>query len=457
MASLFQLLSIARDGMQAQTAGLSVASQNIGGASTPDYVKRRVRLETPPVSGDGGGGVLVGGIDRNVDRFATARVVEQEGRLHSAQAREGVLANFEVLASPIGDNILDRMGALGSAFADVASSPADGGARDAALARADGVARRFNEISATLTDTRQELFLRSKSEVGEVNQKLDRLAEVNERVVESVGRGENAADLRDQRDRLVRELGQLVGVRATEDASGNMTLFGAGTTLLDRDQAAHLDVALDPNGALSFSVVRNGTSTDVTASIESGSLGGVRRARDEDLKKLGDDLDQFAYDFANQLNAVHTSGYGLDGATGRPLFTPLLGVGGAASAIKLDAAMVGHPERFAAAAAAGDVPGGNGVARQLADFGSLTLGAGGTARERASGFSERIGFLKSDASSEVQLREDTLTTAQSLREATSGVSTDEELVDMQQFQRAYQASLRVMKTADELLQSLLSL
>ena len=54
MASLFQLLSIARDGMQAQTAGMSVASQNIGGASTPDYVKRRVRLETPPVSGDGG-------------------------------------------------------------------------------------------------------------------------------------------------------------------------------------------------------------------------------------------------------------------------------------------------------------------------------------------------------------------------------------------------------------------
>ncbi len=55
----------------------------------------------------------------------------------------------------------------------------------------------------------------------------------------------------------------------------------------------------------------------------------------------------------------------------------------------------------------------------------------------------------------MQLREDTVTTAHSLREATSGVSTDEELVDMQQFQRAYQASLRVMRTADELLQELM--
>ena len=455
MSSLFGLLSIARDGMQAQTAGLSVASQNIAGAASPDYVKRRVRLETPPVAGDAGGGVLVAGIDRNVDAFATARVVEQEGRLASAQTREGVLANFEVLASPIGDNVLDRMDALFASFTDVASTPADNGAREAALARAEGVALRFNEIASTISDTRQELYLRAQSEVGEINQRLDRLAEINMQVIEAVGRGENAADLRDQRDLLVREVGQRLGVHGSEDPTGNLTLYGAGTTLIDRDQGVHLQVALDATGALAFAVDRRGTASDVTAAIESGTLGGIRRARDEDIASLSADIDQLAYDFTSAMNALHTSGYGLDGATGRPLFTPLAGVGGAAGTMQLDVAMRGHPERLGASASAGEVPGGNAVARKLADFGNVTLGAGGTAAERAASFSERLGFMKADATSEVQLREDTVTTAHSLREATSGVSTDEELVDMQQFQRAYQASLRVMRTADELLQELM--
>jgi flagellar hook-associated protein 1 FlgK len=46
---------------------------------------------------------------------------------------------------------------------------------------------------------------------------------------------------------------------------------------------------------------------------------------------------------------------------------------------------------------------------------------------------------------------------QNRKQATSGVSIDEEAVQILQFQRAYEASARLIKTVDELLQVTLAM
>jgi flagellar hook-associated protein 1 FlgK len=43
------------------------------------------------------------------------------------------------------------------------------------------------------------------------------------------------------------------------------------------------------------------------------------------------------------------------------------------------------------------------------------------------------------------------------RDALSGVSTDEELVNLIQYQTAYQAAARIITTADEMLQTILNI
>ena len=53
------------------------------------------------------------------------------------------------------------------------------------------------------------------------------------------------------------------------------------------------------------------------------------------------------------------------------------------------------------------------------------------------------------------MRDSTVAHAESLRESEAGVSLDEEMVNLSRYQRAYEASMRVLQTADEMLSELM--
>jgi len=456
--SIQSLLGIAQGAMLAQAEGVDISGQNVANSTTPGYVRRSVILQTRSDRGAPQGGVSAAGVARSWDGFAHQRVVTEGGRQGAASARSNALAHIESLVAPgAGDTLADRTSALFSAFNTLATHPSDSTARATLLGRAADLAQAVSKTAAGLSQARGDLAKEAAGVAGEVNERLGKIAALNEKIATAQALGDSAPDLRDQRSELLREVGERMDVRAIEDATGKLTVLSSGSVLVEGKNASVVDVGLSPDGNLAVTFKRpNGITVDVTKSITSGTLGGLREARDADIPALQKKLDKTAFDLATAVNAAHASGYGLDGQTGRNLFVPPAQVDGAAYSMALDPAMQGHPERLAASKSAADVPGGNDVAVQIAQLASQPLG--GTSENPAeafTGLASLAGLKKSAADAELSLRQSTVAQADNLLESAGGVSIDEEMMNLTRYQRAFEASMRVVKTADELLSSII--
>lgn len=455
MGSLFGLLGIARDGMAAQTAGLSVTGQNVTNANTPGYVRRTALFQARAMGNGSEGGVEVTRFDRTYDQFAFARVVAEQGKFGSANARSALLAQLESVVAPGDGGIADRTSAMFASFQVLSASPSDPSARAEVLAKAGAFAESVKSTAAELGTMRTDLLEKATGVATDLNDKLSRIAKLNTQVAAASGRGESALDLRDERDRLVSAVSDGIGARAIEDKDGKVTVFAGGTVLVESGEAASLGVGLDGVGNLKFTANRaGGAAVDITASVNEGTLGGIREVRDTDLVKAQGALDSFAFDVANAINAAHTAGVGLDGNGGRPLFAVSGTQAGAAYSLTLDPNMAGHPERIAASSTAGNLPGGNDTALALAQLASTSIG-GAPPSARFGALAAEVGTRKASADAELRLRTDTLGAAQNLNDSTAGVSVDEEMVNLTKFQRAFEASTKVLRTVDELLAGLM--
>jgi flagellar hook-associated protein 1 FlgK len=453
MSSLFTLLGTMGNALSAQQAGLATTGQNVSNVNTPGYVQRTAILQSQAVMPGDQGGVTVAGIQRNFDTFTFTQVMSQQGLKSAADARSQALSGAESIVAPTGGgSIGDQMTSFFSSLQSLSANPSDPSARSAVLTQATNLAQSFATTAQGLQQTQGALFTQAQGATTTLNSDLTKIAQLNSQISQATAVGDQAPDLRDQRDSLVNDVSSQIGASVVEDPSGSVTLFAAGTALVSGDKAQSLGLSLDTSGAMKFTVTQpGGAPADVTSAVTGGTLGGIREARDTDIAQTASQLDQLAYNFSNAVNAVHQSGYGLDGVSGRPLFTPPTQVAGAAAAMSVDPSVDGQPNNVAASSTAADVPGGNGAVLQLEALANQGLAGGGTPASQFGSIAAGIGNASSAAATDASTRADTLSQAQNLNSSASGVSLNEEMVKMTQFQQAFDAATRVLQVTSDLL------
>jgi flagellar hook-associated protein 1 FlgK len=285
---------------------------------------------------------------------------------------------------------------------------------------------------------RQDLLTQAQGTAQQVTEIASQIARLNGRISEAEVAGADGSDLKDQRDQLVGQLAEKINIHVFTDGGGKLVIAAAGATLVEGTNAAGLTVNTSASGAMQIMVDRgNGSTFDVTAQVTAGTLGGLREARETDLVAVSQRLDQSAYDVATAINTQHAAGVGLDGSGLRNLFT-LTGPAGAAASIALEAGMVGRPDRVAAASSSAELPAGSTNAIALARLADSNIMTGNT-RTPIESYSDLIGDLgqrKMNAAQDVKVRDAIFSQAQNMRESTSGVSMDEELIALSKYQRA---------------------
>lgn len=457
MGGLGSLLNIARDSLLAQSFALDVTGQNITNVNTPGYVRRSPLLVTRN-SGDATfGSVDIGGIQRAFDVFSQARFLDATGTAAAADQHDATLSNVEALFNDAqGAGLSTPISQLFSSFSALSAHPNDTTTRQQVLARASDFAQALNSSASQLAAQRDQLLTQARGVTQEINSDTSQIARLNLEIAHAKGVGNDASDLLDKRDNLVGDLAQLVNVQTFTEPNGTFVVRGAGTTLLEGEQAATVAVTTSGSGNLILqSSFNGGPRTDITSGLASGKLAGLRETRDVDSPAMSARIDQLANDVAKAINTQHQAGVDLNGTAGLAMFT-FSGPPGAAT-ITLNSSLVGRPDLVAAASAANPPPGGSDNAVALAKLGQANIVNGNT-RTPAEAYGDLIGDIgqrKSDSASDSQTRGALLAQTKAMRDSANGVSLDEELVSLQRYQRAYQAATKLISIADEAMNSLL--
>jgi flagellar hook-associated protein 1 FlgK len=435
MSDLLSLLSLGSSALAAQNAGVAVTTNNVANANTPGYSRQRVDLESleaaPAV-----GGVRSGSAQRVADDLLSGQIQTAAGSLAMSQAFADALAEVETGLASGGATIDEQIGSLFSRFNQASANPT-------------GIQRRAADVAAA----RREADSRIRGAASTATALAKQLAEANKAVARS-----DDPTAKDHRDQIAQQLGQLVGGKARIDGDGQMRyVLDGGAVLVDGVHAAQLTATPDATTGVSrLEVVAGGSHRDVTATIAGGSVGANLQVRDHTIAQASSQLDQLAYDITTSVNAVHTANAGLDGATGRPMFTPLTQVTGAASAIAVDPGLAADPGRLALAAS-GAGPGDNRGALALSGLSGQTVASGGTrtlgdaALDIVSGVAQAASDAKASATRDGMVADHLA----GLRDSLSGVDTQEELTNLARFENASNAMAKFVTSIDSMLGSLI--
>jgi len=179
------------------------------------------------------------------------------------------------------------------------------------------------------------------------------------------------------------------------------------------------------------------------------------KSRDVLIPQYQAQLDGLAQAVVQQVNSLHTAGYGLDGTTGVAFFDPNYTKAGN---VRLNRDIVTDINKIAATASSEvGVLDGN-VALAIAGLRSATVMSKNTAtmNDYYSGLIGNLGVETKEATSFTGNYELLVQQIDSQRQAVQGVSLDEEMANLVKFQHAYEAAARVITVMDEALDTVIT-
>ncbi len=459
MRTLLSILDTGRSSLLAHQAAISTASNNSANVNVEGYSKRDVSFRSIGQHS----GVGVESVRRRANIWLDRRVMMERTRLGTRQSQAegmaGVEAQFGSFEGGLG-------GMLDDFFASVrglSTAPTDPQARAAALAAGQTLADGFASTAAGLKRQRSQTDGVLRHAADDATALASDIAALSGQITRSEASGGEASDARDRRDVLVAALAELVEINPITNDDGTYSVFlSNGLPLVQGDRSFTLQAT--PDGALGGLsridyVDDTGVATDLTADLRQGRIGGLLTLRDDALADLTDRLDQLAFDFATAFNGIHAAGFGVDGGTGRNFFAAPGAVAGAARGLALEAGLADNPDRIAASTTAAGAVGENDNLLALTALSSTEI-AGGGSRTPAEEIAEFVGFIGRETAghrSGAEQAEVALATTTAMKDSSTAVSIDEELIDITRFERAYQAGARIITTVDRMFETILQL
>lgn len=450
-------LEIARKALSTYQLALNVYGNNIANVDTPGFSRRSLLLSEAE-----GHKLTVGRIGLGVDPVTIRRMRDTflddayrrgTSSLGLYESLEQNLQEIEMIFGEPGDAGLSTViNEFWNSWQELANQPESQTVRNLVKDKGVSLAQALNQMNTNLVNMMDTIDNDIKAYVGDVNRIAYTIADLNRQIVSNESSGDEAGDLRDQRDLLVDELSKITNITVFEKDDGSISVMLGSEALVERTDVVELTTAEISRGGFAVNEVRLGTM-DRGITPAGGKLGGLLESRDTVIPEYITSLDEIARALVVAVNTVHQAGYGLNGTTGDDFFDP---TGVTAATINVAATIINDLSLIAASA---DGTVGNGDnALALGDLRLQAITAdGSTIDEYYSSLVGSLGIQSSAATSHREREETLALEIDNRRESVKGVSIDEEMTNLIATQHAYEAAAKLVTVVDELMQSVMQM
>ncbi|MGE5479063.1 MAG: flagellar hook-associated protein FlgK [Chloroflexota bacterium] len=477
--SSFTALELGKRALLAQRFGLDVTSANIANVNTPGYSRRSAVIsESPSIRVNGsylGSGAEATGLRSFRQEFFDRELRATSSSLAGFELDEQMMQRLEgLLGEPSADGISETVGAMFSSFNELAQNPEDTALRGKVLMQIGALASRLNSVAEKFQAARNEAYTDLENKVKNANALAKDIASLNNSI--ELAKGKNGAEpqsLVDERAQKLEALTKLGQITVSYDEDGSANAFMNGIAIVTGGETNELtlsetvDSATGERTALleAFNPAKNSKTSVAPAAGEIASLMKHYNVTLDNRDSSGGfsayaNLDKFASELATQLNAISINGYGLDdtGAVspGRHIFEPIAGEITAAN-IKISADIAGAPRNLPLSGASAE-PGNSVIARSLGRLGADSAFLDGfNPSNYFANFVGQVGSLYREATNGKATYKFMTDQLESQRESQMGVNLDEEAVNLIKFQKAFDASSRIVNTTNEILTTIVNL
>jgi len=468
MSGLLGTLDMGNRALQTQMKGLELTGHNLANVNNPGFSRQRMEVDATYQLEAGqqsrGTGVALQSIQQIRDQILDAQIRSEKSVTGFLESK---MTGLEYMQAGLG-SVMDvfsqdgqltgganGMTALFNDFTsklhEVANDPSSRSARQSFLDAAQNLTGKIQETSSQAQKLQIRLDDEIKTLTGESNELIAQLAELNQSI-QKVERGglKTANELRDQRVEILEQLGTLMPLEISTAENGKMLVQSGATILIEGENVLNtLLIEPLPEGGL----ILNWNNDETPFKPQEGRFGGLFDLKSGALNELQVQNDTLARGLMEIFNGIHSKGFAKDGSTGRNLF-----IGTDAVSLEVDPAILQDPNLLQASSRP-DEAGNNEIIQKM-----ITAMSDKQAQLDGRNFVEVHADMVSDLGLSIKNTQRALEDQQSLetlmqkqRESISGVSIDEEMTQLVKYQRAFEASAKLIGIVDEMLGTVLSM
>lgn len=448
--ALSRLFDISQRSMVTYQRSMDVASNNIANAGNADYRRQRAIVSTEQTQQNAGitwgSGIKIDDIER-VRNSLTENQITNNNQSKSFFERSSVLLSQveNIYTEPTELGVSTMLSQFFSSWSELSANPTSSALRGNVVYSAQNLAAKVNEINEGFQIVKSSVYYEFQDKVQLVNDTLSNLQSINRQISEAKAIGQNANDLMDKRDTFVDNLSKLANITVNYESDETVSISIGGVFAVNKGSYTEFELS-STEGKLAM-VSKNGGKE---AKLTSGEMGALVDVFSNKMPEYQAKLDSIVNQLVKSVNEIHNSGYtnGNPVGQGRDFFEEYDG-----KELKISSEILSDYNKIAAS---GDGTSGNGdIAVKIFEISEADVLNGAKLIDVYSTLISEVGSQKQNADRMSEASSMVLEQLHNQKDSYSAVSIDEEMMNVMKYQKAYEASAKLIQMADEMLDTLI--